>query len=59
MTYREEDYDSVHEQIIDNLRVEYETWDDIKNTTAQGPHQKDICKSKMKAIERIAHNIKP
>lgn len=58
MRWREEDYDFVHGPILDDMRDQYENWKDAHDTTAQGAHQREICKQKMKQLENRAHKIR-
>lgn len=55
--YREENYDEVHGQILDNMREEHEKWDDIKNESPYSD-QKDIARGVMERITKRAHKIR-
>ena len=59
--YREEDYQLVHESIIENMRVEYDIWSDIKENAKKlaGWSGVDVCKSKIQQIIRRANKIRP
>lgn len=51
MDYRNEDYGYVHQQVIDNLRPEYETWiERLKQNTDS--HKKDIIRAILAKLEK-------
>ena len=57
MTWRNEDYDFVHESIIDEKRPAWENWKEALETTAQGYHQRMICKQKIEQLETFVNNL--
>lgn len=59
MVYREEDYDSVHERIIDNLQVDYEEWKEKLVEYKNNFSAVEIIKQKIEKVKKIANKIRP
>lgn len=59
MAYQEEDYDSVHERIIDNLQVDYEEWKEKLVEYKNNFSAVEIIKQKIEKVKKIANKIRP
>lgn len=57
--YRNEDYDLVHGQILDDMRMEFETWRDIRARckTEKNFSGEHIAKEKMERLLRRARKL--
>lgn len=58
--YREEDYHSVHETMIENIRMNYDAWEAIKDNAKKLGNWSgvDVARAKMNQFIRRAHKIR-
>jgi hypothetical protein len=59
MAWREEIYDNVHEQILEDLEEEYVKWDEARKwQIAIGGQGIGICRQKIEQVLKRAHKIR-
>ena len=54
MNYPEDNYDQVHDQIVDNLRQDYERWVEVEKENKDDANKRELARSKQRKLIKIA-----